>query len=78
MGSPAGSQSWVLTIDPVRLADSGQYECQVNTEPKINLAYSLRIVRKCFDFFYANNLIKILCMFSLSKGPKYIISKEHS
>ena len=51
VGSPAGSQAWVLTIQPVRLADSGQYECQVNTEPKINLAYSLRIVRK-WPFFF--------------------------
>ena len=52
VGSPAGSQAWVLTIQPVRLADSGQYECQVNTEPKINLAYSLRIVRKCDIFLF--------------------------
>jgi hypothetical protein len=70
VGSPAGSQAWVLTIEPVRLTDSGQYECQVNTEPKINLAYSLKIVRKYFNYVF-NTETKLNMAYSLRIVGKY-------
>ncbi|KAH8256445.1 hypothetical protein KR032_007292 [Drosophila birchii] len=35
---PPSSEDWDLKIDYAQPRDSGVYECQVNTEPKINLA----------------------------------------
>ncbi|XP_023341264.1 lachesin [Eurytemora carolleeae] len=38
------TQDWELSIDRARTSDSGPYECQVNTDPKLNLGYNLRVV----------------------------------
>ena len=40
----AGSQEWTLKVLAATLSDSGVYECQVSTEPKISLAFMLRVV----------------------------------
>ncbi|XP_018799538.1 PREDICTED: uncharacterized protein LOC108975488 isoform X2 [Bactrocera latifrons] len=40
---PPGGDDWDLRIDYAQKRDSGIYECQVNTEPKINLAVSLEV-----------------------------------
>ncbi|KAH8272438.1 hypothetical protein KR044_000984 [Drosophila immigrans] len=40
---PSNSDDWDLKIDYAQARDSGIYECQVNTEPKINLAIILEI-----------------------------------
>ncbi|KAH8292613.1 hypothetical protein KR054_006464 [Drosophila jambulina] len=40
---PPSSEDWDLKIDYAQPRDSGVYECQVNTEPKINLAVFLEI-----------------------------------
>ncbi|XP_049316451.1 zwei Ig domain protein zig-8 isoform X6 [Bactrocera dorsalis] len=40
---PPGGDDWDLKIDYAQKRDSGIYECQVNTEPKINLAVSLEV-----------------------------------
>ncbi|XP_030379629.1 zwei Ig domain protein zig-8 [Scaptodrosophila lebanonensis] len=40
---PPSSDDWDLKIDYAQPRDSGIYECQVNTEPKINLAVTLEI-----------------------------------
>ncbi|XP_030566590.1 zwei Ig domain protein zig-8 [Drosophila novamexicana] len=40
---PPNSDDWDLKIDYAQTRDSGIYECQVNTEPKINLAITLEI-----------------------------------
>ncbi|XP_070074233.1 netrin receptor DCC isoform X2 [Drosophila takahashii] len=40
---PPSSEDWDLKIDYAQPRDSGVYECQVNTEPKINLAIILEI-----------------------------------
>ncbi|XP_053967720.1 zwei Ig domain protein zig-8-like [Anastrepha obliqua] len=40
---PPGSDYWDLKIEYAQQRDSGIYECQVNTEPKINLAVSLEV-----------------------------------
>lgn len=37
------SEDWDLKIEYVQPRDSGIYECQVNTEPKINLAVLLHV-----------------------------------
>ncbi|XP_043513812.1 zwei Ig domain protein zig-8-like [Frieseomelitta varia] len=40
---PEASDEWTLKIDYVQQRDAGVYECQVNTEPKLNLAFTLRV-----------------------------------
>lgn len=40
-----GPNNWGLIIKNVRLTDNGQYECQINTEPKIKINATL-IVRE--------------------------------
>lgn len=39
-----GSDEWTLKIASPQLRDSGIYECQVSTEPKISLAFRLNVV----------------------------------
>ncbi|XP_024946991.1 uncharacterized protein LOC107273924 isoform X2 [Cephus cinctus] len=39
-----GSDEWTLKISSPQVRDSGTYECQVSTEPKISLAYRLSVV----------------------------------
>nr|CAD7260294.1 unnamed protein product [Timema shepardi] len=40
---PPGSDSWTLRIMSVQTRDEGKYECQVNTDPKMNLAVVLTL-----------------------------------
>ncbi|KAJ8942153.1 hypothetical protein NQ314_010144 [Rhamnusium bicolor] len=40
---PEHSDDWDLRIEYVQKRDGGVYECQVNTEPKINLAIILNV-----------------------------------
>lgn len=40
---PPDSDDWDLKIEYAQQKDSGIYECQVNTEPKINLAVYLDV-----------------------------------
>ncbi|CAK9812682.1 Zwei Ig domain protein zig-8 [Anthophora plagiata] len=40
---PEASNEWTLKIKYVQQHDDGIYECQVNTEPKMNLAYVLKV-----------------------------------
>lgn len=39
-----GSDEWTLKITSPQVRDSGTYECQVSTEPKISQAYRLSVV----------------------------------
>ncbi|KAJ1522293.1 hypothetical protein ONE63_002592 [Megalurothrips usitatus] len=39
-----GSDEWTLKIGSPQLRDSGTYECQVSTEPKISLSFHLSVV----------------------------------
>ncbi|XP_076240120.1 zwei Ig domain protein zig-8 isoform X2 [Calliopsis andreniformis] len=39
----SGSDAWTLRLDNARKADSGKYECQVNTEPKMMYAVQLSV-----------------------------------
>ncbi|KAJ8974543.1 hypothetical protein NQ317_012835 [Molorchus minor] len=41
--SDSSGDFWGLRIRGVHVSDTGQYECQVNTEPKMSLAISLRV-----------------------------------
>lgn len=40
---PESSDDWNLKIEYVQTRDAGIYECQVNTEPKINMAVMLNV-----------------------------------
>ena len=44
---PEGSNDWQLKVSYVQEKDSGIYECQVSTEPKISLAFRLSVVGEC-------------------------------
>ncbi|KAF7385620.1 hypothetical protein HZH68_014050 [Vespula germanica] len=39
-----GSDEWTLKISSPQVRDSGTYECQVSTEPKISQAFNLSVV----------------------------------
>lgn len=43
---PDKSENWTLQIKSPQQRDSGVYECQVSTEPKMSLNYSLNVVGK--------------------------------
>lgn len=43
---PDKSENWTLQIKFPQLRDSGIYECQVNTEPKMSLAFRLNVIGK--------------------------------
>lgn len=40
------STNWTLRIDFAQKSDSGSYECQISTEPKISKAFMLHVVGK--------------------------------
>ena len=44
---PDKSENWTLQIKSPQQRDSGVYECQVSTEPKMSLNYSLNVVGEC-------------------------------
>ncbi|PNF13670.1 hypothetical protein B7P43_G16773 [Cryptotermes secundus] len=43
---PDKSDNWTLQIKFPQERDSGIYECQVNTEPKMSLAFRLNVIGK--------------------------------
>lgn len=43
---PDKSDNWTLQIKFPQKRDSGIYECQVNTEPKMSLAFRLNVIGK--------------------------------
>lgn len=43
---PAGSDDYDLKIEYAQPRDGGIYECQINTEPKLNLALYLDVTGK--------------------------------
>lgn len=48
---PDKSENWTLQIKFPQQRDAGVYECQVNTEPKMSLAFRLNVVGK-FLLYY--------------------------
>ncbi|KAG4074664.1 hypothetical protein HA402_004535 [Bradysia odoriphaga] len=41
---PKNSSIWTLQIKYPQIRDGGVYECQINTEPKMSLSYTLNII----------------------------------
>lgn len=68
-----GSDEWTLKVSSPQVRDSGTYECQVSTEPKISQAFRLNVVGKllnCFDLTLSAYLLTVhpfspffLCVF---------------
>lgn len=48
---PEKSENWTLQIKSPQERDSGVYECQVSTEPKMSLNYSLNVIGKCILYY---------------------------
>lgn len=57
------SEDWDLKIEYPQKKDEGIYECQVNTEPKINLAVLLHVTgtgeEECLDLVFHTHHHKI-------------------
>ena len=58
---PEPSDDWDLKIDYVQPRDAGVYECQINTEPKINMAVMLNV-----EGIYLFKIISCFCKLLLS------------
>ena len=41
---PVNSDTWTLLLRGGHGSDSGQYECQISSEPKLSLVYQLNVV----------------------------------
>ncbi|XP_017093891.2 zwei Ig domain protein zig-8 [Drosophila bipectinata] len=48
---PDGSANWTLQIKYPQPRDSGVYECQINTEPKMSLSYTFNVVELKAEIF---------------------------
>lgn len=47
------TDEWYLHIKYVQTADTGTYECQISTEPKMSLPFYLNVIGK-IHFFYVH------------------------
>ncbi|XP_011062236.1 PREDICTED: lachesin [Acromyrmex echinatior] len=71
---PDKSENWTLQIKSPQQRDSGVYECQVSTEPKMSLNYSLnvvearaRILGQADIYVKTGSLLTLTCV--MSQGP---------
>jgi len=61
---PEKSENWTLQIKYPQERDAGVYECQVNTEPKISMAFHLTVIGMSNTDAYANYIFDMLkCTF---------------
>lgn len=74
--NPPGTDDWVLSINLARMSDLGHYECQVNTEPKINLGFWLNILpatavihAESSVFVKPGSTISLTCSIKLFSSP---------
>ncbi|XP_045110629.1 uncharacterized protein LOC123504285 [Portunus trituberculatus] len=61
------SENWTLQVKYVQLRDAGVYECQVNTVPKISMAYTLTVVESRSvilgpEYVKAGSTINLTCV----------------
>ncbi|XP_012171928.1 zwei Ig domain protein zig-8 [Bombus terrestris] len=71
---PEKSENWTLQIKSPQERDSGVYECQVSTEPKMSLNYSLNVVEARARisgpsdiYVKTGSLLTLTCL--MSQGP---------
>lgn len=63
---PEKSENWTLQIRSPQERDSGVYECQVSTEPKMSLNYSLNIVGECSLNYSVDYVSREACVYCVS------------
>lgn len=51
------STDWSLVITNARIEDQGQYECQVNTDPKMKLNINLIVKGECENLLFMRKLL---------------------
>ncbi|XP_045104240.1 zwei Ig domain protein zig-8-like [Portunus trituberculatus] len=71
---PEKSENWTLQIRFAQVRDSGVYECQVNTEPKMSLAYHLAVVESRAsllgpEYVRAGSTLNLTCIVSPPAAP---------
>ncbi|XP_030368974.1 zwei Ig domain protein zig-8 [Scaptodrosophila lebanonensis] len=54
---PEGSANWTLQIKYPQPRDSGVYECQINTEPKMSLSYNFNVVELKAEIYGPSDLM---------------------
>ena len=64
---PEPSDDWDLKIDYVQPRDAGVYECQINTEPKINMAVILTVEGDFLSIFFRRGQVKLFFFVNFSK-----------
>ncbi|KAG7206663.1 hypothetical protein KM043_000339 [Ampulex compressa] len=81
---PEASDEWTLKIDYVQPRDAGVYECQVNTEPKMNLAFMLRveaaqakILGEEDVYVKKGSTISLTCTVNVHSAPPSSVSWHH-
>lgn len=74
--NPPGTEDWLLSVDMARPSDRGHYECQVNTDPKINLGFRLNVLPaaavihgKSSVFVKPGSTISLTCSIRLFSSP---------
>jgi len=60
-----GTDEWTLKISSPQIRDSGTYECQVSTEPKISQSFRLSVVSKYLQFCLNDNVSNLFGPFGL-------------
>ncbi|KAM3965507.1 zwei Ig domain protein zig-8 [Aphomia sociella] len=75
-----GSDEWTLRVAPAQPRDSGAYECQVSTEPKISLSFRLTVVVSKAEilsgpelFVRAGSDINLTCVAKYAPDPPSFI-----
>lgn len=53
--------NWTLQIKYPQLRDNGVYECQINTEPKMSLSYTLNVVGECYHTNFLFTILPLKC-----------------
>jgi hypothetical protein len=72
----AGGENWVLQIKYTQLRDAGEYQCQVNTEPKISSSVFLKVsgmLNSSYQF-----IIQLYIFFHLNFSEPQICSIRHT
>ncbi|XP_058803751.1 hemicentin-2-like [Phymastichus coffea] len=74
--NPEGTDEWRLRIGQVQSRDAGVYECQINTEPKLSLAFALRVeaaqatIREPADVYAKEgSTISLSCAVNVRSSP---------
>lgn len=80
-----GTDEWTLKISSPQERDSGAYECQVSTEPKMSLAFKLNVVGEFFVrkilytmglWLWRYILFKLTCLFEKKWSKERLLTHK--